>query len=145
MTGKFLPGVAVMDEHLAKGLLNLVMYVEARAKMAFQRVGGPLPRPHSAPGEAPVVQTGNLRRSVHSVVVWDGGTLGGKPDENGKPQPVYDPPAKGQIVGYVGTNAGYGLFLEAGTARMGPRPFLTPAAADGLSKADAIIEAGAKK
>jgi hypothetical protein len=138
VSGKPIPaGVAEMDAAIARGILNLVQYIEAQAKQRFQDVGGPLPRPSSAPGESPVVQTGNLRRSLHSVVIWSGGTLGGGEGAD-------YPAISGSIVGYVGTNAGYGLYVEAGTSRMAARPFLTPAAGDGMAKAASLIAAGAK-
>lgn len=75
------------------------------------------------PGEKPI--GGTLRRSVHSAVFLDGRVLfehheDGKrllPDENG---------SGAGIVGYVGTNSGYGLFVDGGTAKMPARPFLVP-------------------
>jgi HK97 gp10 family phage protein len=56
----------------------------------------------SAPGEAPAVQTGNLVRSIASD----------------KPR---------ALTRDVGTNVKYGVYLEFGTRKMAPRPFLKPA------------------
>lgn len=65
------------------------------------------PESPSSPGEPPAVVTGQLRASIgHQVVEEDG-----------------------KIVGYVGVPAGvpYGEYLEFGTSKMQPRPFLVPA------------------
>ena len=61
--------------------------------------------PPSAPGEPPHLATGTLARSIEMETFRDGADL----------------------VGRVGTNLKYGRFLEFGTARMAPRPFLRPA------------------
>lgn len=49
------------------------------------------------------VKTGNLRRSLHTA------------------------PAAEELRATVGTNVEYARFVEYGTSRMGPRPYLTPA------------------
>lgn len=56
----------------------------------------------SAPREAPAVQTGKLRGSIHWL----------------KPKP---------FTRLIGTNLAYGFFLEVGTSKMAARPFLRPA------------------
>jgi len=56
----------------------------------------------SAPGEAPAVATGRLRQSIATEVSQDG------------------------LQGGVGTDLDYGLFLEQGTSKMQPRPWLRP-------------------
>lgn len=57
---------------------------------------------HSAPGNPPYKQTGRLRASI----AWEvEGMLG-------------------HVIGRVGTNVQYGLYLEKGTRKMSPRPFL---------------------
>ena len=43
------------------------------------------------------------------------------------------------IVGYVGTNTGYGTFVELGTRKMQPRPFLGPGLEKALSRAGATF------
>lgn len=58
----------------------------------------------SAPGEPPAVRLGGLRRSIQSEVVQE----------------------QGEYVGLVGTDLDYGLFLENGTSKMLPRPWLVP-------------------
>ena len=56
----------------------------------------------SAPREAPAVQTGRLRASIHWL----------------KPRP---------FMRLIGTNLAYGFFLEVGTSKMAARPYLRPA------------------
>lgn len=58
----------------------------------------------SAPGEAPAVRLGDLRRSIDTKV------------ERGDTK----------IEGYVGTDLDYGLYLERGTLHILPRPWLAP-------------------
>lgn len=69
-------------------------------------VGGtaehPIEHTASAPGEAPAVDTGNLMNSVSHTMT-------------------------GTTVGEVAVGAEYGAFLELGTSRMAPRPYLGPA------------------
>lgn len=55
----------------------------------------------SAPGDAPAVDTGRLRQSIVALKVGD---------------------ARWR----VGTNVQYALYLEFGTRRMAPRPFIRP-------------------
>lgn len=56
----------------------------------------------SAPGEAPADDTGDLYDSIDSMQVGD--------------------------VGYITASAPYADYLEHGTSRMAPRPFMGPAA-----------------
>lgn len=81
----------------------------------------------SAPGEAPARDDGTLASSIASMV--RGGTL--------KP-----------IVGFVGTNLIYGLFLELGTegpaatGGMEPRPWLMPTVRENRDELTRIITRG---
>ena len=72
----------------------------------------------SRPGEPPAIDTGVLRASMMSEVVKSGTNVTGKvgPD-------VEHIAAKAP----VGTNVEYGFYLEMGTSKMQPRPFLRPA------------------
>lgn len=67
----------------------------------------------SAPGETPATQTGTLIRSVTSETE--------------------------KLVGRVGTNLKYGLYLEIGTKNIAPRPFLRSTFEKNKSKIAEII------
>ncbi len=129
-----------MFEGLGYGLLNLGLFVMARYQGSMPQGSGPLPRPRSAPGEPPAVQTGNLRRSAHAVLYVGGGTVA----EVG-PSPGYGSEMTGELGVIVGSNTGYGLFLEVGTGKMAARPALVPAAIEGQQQAQALIAEGAKR
>lgn len=66
--------------------------------------GGRLYRSHraSAPGEAPAIDTGNLRGSIAAMMV-------------------------NQTLAIVAVNTEYGIYLEYGTRKMAPRPYIRPA------------------
>jgi HK97 gp10 family phage protein len=77
----------------------------------------------SLPGNPPAVDTGTLRRSITYSV-----------DED-------------KLVGYVGSNLKdppYGAYLEFGTSRLKPRPWLKPATEKSMEKIKEIM-AGAVK
>lgn len=85
--------------------------VEARAKasMSGPKRGRIYPRPGgkvhraSAPGEAPAIDTGALVNSIQMAM-------------------------EGDLTAVVGTAVEYAPYLEFGTRRMAPRPYLGPAA-----------------
>lgn len=106
---------------LAYGMLNLGYFVETQAKMRCP------------------VRTGNLRRSIHTVGFHRGKIIG----QSGN-APDYGQAAEGTGV-IVGTNAGYGIFVELGTIHMRAQPFLSPAAQEGLARASELITAGASQ
>lgn len=142
------PEVVFYDAEYAKirraigyGMQNLGLAIQGNAVKRFQDVGGPLPRPASLPGESPVVQTGFLRRSIHTAV-W---IAGEKLFQSQPSIPDYAGETEGAIVLIVGTNTGYGLYLEVGTGKMAARPFLTPAYADVIPQAEGLVSTGAAR
>ena len=140
MTVKRTPEYAHMLEALGYGMLNLGLFTEAKAKDRFQDIGGPLPRPASSPGAGPVVQTGNLRRGIHTVAFANGKRLGSSE--------LKLPPEVASISGIgtvVGTNTGYGGYVELGTSRMAARPYLLPAGKEAQAQAGALIGQGARR
>ena len=112
-----------LEEALAFGLLNLGFAIEADAK-----------------ARVPVL-TGNLRRSIHTAGFRKGARFYGGTDDNGKPVPDYAGGGRQTMV-VVGTNAGYGVFVELGTFKMAAQPFLGPALADNRSRAGELVKAG---
>lgn len=136
-------GYQAMRRSLARGLLNVAFFAQARTQSSMGNHGGPVPHEPSAPGDPPEVQTGNLRRSIHAVGYLDGAVIGGdSADGNGQPIPDYAGEIPDDGMGaIVGTNTGYGLFVETGTSLMAARPSLAPAAAAAQAQAGQLIEA----
>jgi HK97 gp10 family phage protein len=85
---------------VGKAVLNGCLTVEREAKQEFRGSDE-----DSWTGSFPRVQTGKLRASITHRVK----------DEDK------------QIVGEVGTNVEYGIYLEFGTSKMYPHPFMGPA------------------
>ena len=99
------------------------LLVESDVKQNFTlqgrgRVYGRRKHRASLPGQPPAIDTGTLRASIMSEVERTGLNVIGKvgPD-------VEKIAAKAPI----GTNINYGFYLELGTSKMQPRPFLRPA------------------
>jgi hypothetical protein len=131
-------GIRQLREAIAHGLANYGYVLESRAKD-----NAPVRGHHRsfAPGGP---TGGTLRRSIHSAVYLDGRKVSGPgADQNGRPLP--DHPTDGGIVLVVGTNSGYGLFVETGTVRMAARPYLSSALMETRDQAPASIEAGIRQ
>lgn len=94
-----------------KALARAAVTVERAAKRGMSSGGGRSYRRGSvvhvasAPGTAPAVDTGRLRSSITHEIGRD---------------------PRG-LVARVGTNVRYAVYLELGTRKMRPRPFLRPA------------------
>ena len=87
---------------------------------------------------------GTFRRSIHTAAYLDGRRIGGETsDENGVAPPDYAP-GTGMVV-FVGSNSGYGAFVELGTAKMPARPAAVPALLATKGQAPALIAAGARR
>lgn len=129
---------AVVAERTAYGLLNFGFAVETAWKADVVVRGG-----HRSfnPG-GPI--GGTLRRSIHTAAYLDGVRIGGESaDENGEAPPAYAP-GPGPVV-IVGTNSGYGGFVEVGTDKMPARPAGVPALLATRDQAPRLIEAGAAR
>ena len=132
-------------EAVAYGLLNFAFAVEGAWKKDAVVRGGHrsfMTGPKTKAGTARI--GGTLRRSIHTVCYLDGKRIGaGTADarnsgkdgktakdvtETGIPNTVPDYPAPGKgIVAYIGSNSGYGAFVELGTSKMAARPAAVPA------------------
>jgi len=78
---------------------RMPLVVEALRSAVVKAISTPCP-PHSAPYTPPHAETGKLRQSIFGEVSEDG------------------------LTGIVGTPLEYGRFLEEGTRKMAPRPYL---------------------
>lgn len=92
--------VTMASEHLRTKILEKLS--GSRSGRVYRVPGTGRSYVASAPGEAPAVRLGGLRRSVRAKVER----------------------RRGEVLGEVGTDLDYGLFLERGTRRMAPRPWL---------------------
>lgn len=117
---------AKLELALAFGLLNFGLAIEASAK------------------ERSPWKTGNLRRSIHTAAFSKGKRIYGATDDNNRPVPDYAASPKGAMA-VVGTNCGYGVYLELGTIHMAAQPYLGPALADNRPNAAALVKAGMTK
>ena len=113
---------AIVVDRNAKRLLSIsgtgvmgALGVVRAVKATRRKIYGAFP---SAPGEPPRKQTGHLRRSVTREVL-----------------PGDSPIAR------VGTNVKYGRWLELGTSRMQPRPWLVRAFREMYPQVKAILSA----
>jgi len=87
----------------AEEIERLCLICEREAKTSMK--GGGKPHTPSRPGKPPHVDTGRLRASITYEI----------------DRSLFS------IIGRVGTNVEYGRYLELGTSRMSPRPWLRPA------------------
>jgi hypothetical protein len=137
--------IKLAREATAYGLLNFGYAVEGAAKRDAVVRGGHrsfMTGPKTKAGTARI--GGTLRRSYHTAAYLDGARIGGEPtDENGNAPPEY--PAGSGMVVFVGSNSGYGGFVDLGTVKMAARPTLVPALLGLKSQAPGLISAGARK
>jgi hypothetical protein len=127
-----------LREAIAYGMLNLGYAIETGWKAdAVVRGGHRSFNPGGRIG-------GNYRRSIHTIAFLDGRQVGGKStDENGRALPRYSPGLGIKV--YVGSNCGYGFFVDQGTRKMPARPAAIPAFNKARANAGALIAAGARK
>lgn len=131
-------------QRLGRGALNFGYAVLSDAQADTPVRGGHRSRMTTRRGAAgQVLIGGTLRRSLHAAAWVDGRPVPGSivTDENGNSIPGDYPVGQGIVV-IVGTNSGYGEYVERGTSRMAERPFLSPAWDGNLSSAPDLIMAG---
>jgi HK97 gp10 family phage protein len=100
--------------NVGKAVLKGCLTVERAAK---ESIVGPS-NEVSEPGDPPKIKTGRLRASITHRIVYE----------------------DAQVVGEVGTNVEYGIYLEYGTSKMAPRPFLGPALDENAEEINEAIE-----
>ena len=144
-------GVKAAREAAAYGLLNFGFAVEGAWKSdAVVRGGHRSFKTDLTKAGTPRVG-GTFRRSIHTVAYIDGVRIGAGTasspnsgqDENHEPVPDYVPPSG--IAVFVGSNSGYGAYVELGTYKMVDRPAAVPALLRLRDEAPALIAAGARK
>ena len=137
-------GIKAAREAGAYGLLNFGFAVEGAWKRdAVVRGGHRSFNTDLTKAGTPRVG-GTFRRSIHTAAYLDGQRIGGEmSDENGEAPPNY-PAGKGMVV-FVGSNCGYGGFVELGTVKMPARPAAVPALLGLKGEAPALVAAGARK
>ena len=137
------PGIAALRASIAAGVNDVVLDAETEAKREAPVRGG---YRSFRPGTKPI--GGTLRRSIHSATFLDGALV----SSHAEAPPPGAPPMlpemtglPGRIVGYIGTNSGYGAFVELGTVRMAPRPFLAPALEAAIQRAPTTLRNAIKR
>lgn len=157
-TFKWRPGAKrEVDEAVGYGVVNLMLYAEERAKAdtvvrgghrsfyTGAHLGGPLNVQPSAAdarrGKGYV--GGNLRRSTHARVSVHGRVLYGGTDQNGVTTPSL---GGGRVIeAHLGTNSGYGEWVDQGTSKMPARPAIMPAIQLAFRNAEGLMRAGAAR
>ena len=144
-------GIKAAREAAAYGLLNFGFAVETAWKAdAVVRGGHRSFNTDLTKAGTPRVG-GTFRRSIHTAGYLDGVRIGAGTasspnsgeDENHAPVPSYA--AGSGIVVCVGSNSGYGLFVELGTYKMAARPAGGPALLRLKGQAQSLVAAGAQR
>jgi hypothetical protein len=128
-------GMAEFRDRLALGLLAVMQDAELEAKREAPVRGA---YRSFVPGTSPI--GGTLRESVHSAVFMDGRQIAST-SKGGPPNPEMQA-VGGKVVGYVGTNCGYGAYVELGTRKMQERPYLGPGLDVAMRRAPATFTRG---
>lgn len=123
--------LSLLEKAIENGLTAIGMTAEGHAKRKIT--------------DYPAVDTGRLRNSITFAL---SGEKANTPTYTDNKNGVYNysgtaPDDKEKAV-YVGTNVEYGSFVELGTSKMSPRPFLKPAATEHSEEYKKIMEAALK-
>ena len=135
--------LARLREAVAYGMLNLGHAIETDAKRETVVRGGHRSFNTDLKADGTPRVGGTLRRSVHTAAYLDGRQIAVAADENGNATPDYAPGTG--IMVFVGTNSGYGFWVDQGTSKMPARPALVPALLKNKGDAPALIGAGARR
>lgn len=119
--------LSLFDSAKKRGLKAIGMTAEGYAKRKIT--------------DYPAVDTGRLRNSITFAI---SGEKANTPTYTDDKKVVYNysgtaPDGKEKAV-YIGTNVEYGSFVELGTSKMPPRPFLKPAATEHSAEYKKLME-----
>lgn len=127
-------GMRELETDLAFGLYGVALVAETEAKREAPVRGG---YRSFRPGTSPI--GGTLRRSIHAVGFDPSGAKVGEDNPSGLPLPGDYAPVAGRATCFVGTNSGYGVFVELGTVKMPARPFVLPGLDSSMANAAGTI------
>ena len=124
------------DRAVQKALYEIGLKMERYAKEELSK-----PKAHKT-GESPRpnVDTGRLRASI-TFATEDEHSHGGS-ESQPSDYATHMTPSKGDV--YVGTNVEYAEYIEKGTSRMSPYPYLAPAVQDHIDEYKQIMESTLK-
>lgn len=91
-------------EQVRSTMLDDMEKTPVNSDVSYYNYNKSVPHHPSLPGNPPAPDSGNLRKSIHYTV-----------EGSGK-----------DTVGRVGTDVKYGKYLEFGTSRIAPRPWIKP-------------------
>ena len=119
------------DEAVEKALIICGEFLEGEAKDEISR-----PKPHADGSVRPNVDTGRLRNSITyaTKTSHSSGQAPAEPSDYAMMGAV----TEGEVV--IGTNVEYGPFVEMGTSRSRPYPFLRPALENNKATLKKILE-----
>lgn len=123
--------LTALEKAIENGLTAIGMTAEGHAKRKIT--------------DYPAVDTGRLRNSITFAISGENANAPTYTDSE-KNTYTYEgtaPDDKEKAV-YIGTNVEYGSFVELGTSKMPPRPFLKPAATKHNEEYKKIMEAALK-
>ena len=132
MQAKFRDRAKKVSAAVSSNVTKACLLVEATAKQGMTDTQvdtsisyGPHGHHPSVPGAYPAVDLGMLRMSITHDVYKEGGKVVGRVGST-----IVDPP--------------YGLFLEEGTSRMAPRPWLAPSVLQNEEEIVRLLRSSAK-
>ena len=119
------------DDLVKKALIECGEFLEGEAKDEISR-----PKPHADGSVRPNVDTGRLRNSI----TYATSTKHSSGQDPAEPEDweLKGAVTEGEVI--IGTNVEYGPFVEMGTSRSRPYPFLKPALENNKATLKKILE-----
>lgn len=132
--------LSALEKAIENGLTDIGMTAEGHAKREITKLVY-----SRGNNEKKYRLTGRLRNSITFAVSGEKAHISSYDDNNGNSYSYEGtaPDDKEKAV-YIGTNVDYGSFVELGTSKMPPRPFIKPAATEHNDEYKKIMEAALK-